>query len=231
MSLVLALLAMAAAAQAAEPSPGPYRAEGSDPDWILTIDGTRVRLERPGEEAIIAEVKPPQIEDGIAHYESATLGIDIMPSPCTGATGKRYSDSVYLSLDGEELGGCGGEELPIDSLNGTSWYFAEIAGEDTGLTGDLFKDDRYAIDFGPDAFSGYTGCNRFSGSYTQHDGIFTLKPGGMTRRRCGEPIARREVKLFEILSGPVRMSFPHPGTMVLTGDAGTVKLTRSTRDQ
>ena len=227
----IAALLLTTGANAAEPSPGPYRAQGHDPDWTLTIEGTRVRLERPGVRVIAVEAKPPQVEDGITHYESAGLDVDVMPSACTGATGKRYSDSVYLSLGGEELGGCGGAEIPADSLNGTSWHFAEIGGEDTGLTGDIFKDDRYGITFGPDSFVGYTGCNRFSGGYIQEDGILTVKPPfGMTTGRCSEPINSRERKLLEVLNSPVTVAFPDATTLVLTGDAGAVKLKRSVPD-
>ena len=230
-SIAATMIVMGAAAQAGGSSLATYRAQGSDPDWTLTIDGVRARLERPGKETITVDMKPPQVDDGITHYESAALDVDIVPDPCTGATGNRYSDSVYLSLAGEELGGCGGAQISADSLNGTSWHFAEIGGEDTDLTGDVFKDDRYAIDFGPDSFVGYTGCNRFSGAYTQQNGILTVRPPfGMTKRLCAEPIHSRERKLIEILNSPVRISFPDPKTLLLTGDSGAVRLIRSTPD-
>jgi heat shock protein HslJ len=44
---------------------------------------------------------------------------------------------------------------------------------------------------------------------------------------CREPVMRRERRLLQILSEPVRISFPDAKAMVLTGAKGTIKLVRT----
>ena len=114
-------------------------------------------------------------------------------------------------------------------LSDTSWLFVEIDGHATELTGDLLRDDRYAVDFSPDVIVGYSGCNRFSGRYSRSGDILTFEPLASTLRGCGERIMMLERRLFEILEGPVRISFPDRGTMLLTGESGAIRL-RQTAD-
>ena len=117
-----------------------------------------------------------------------------------------------------------------NSLAYTSWQFVEIDGQPTPLTGDLLRDDRYAVDFGPDVMVGYGGCNRFSSNYSLDGDVMTVGPVASTRRACPEPFMSLERRLFEILQRPVRISRPAPEMLVLTGETGTVRL-RLTADQ
>ena len=61
------------------------------------------------------------------------------------------------------------------------------------------------IRFTPDnVFSGFTGCNSFTGSYKYESGKLTLDPGAITKIYCGEGIeiefldALKKVTGFEI---------------------------------
>lgn len=118
---------------------------------------------------------------------------------------------------------------PTVRLSETSWLLVEIDGQATELSGDLLADDRYAVDFGPNAVVGYSGCNRFSGPYTRAGDMLTFGPLGGTRRACAPHIMLLESRFFEILARPVRVSFPEPGIMLLTGETGAIRL-RLTRD-
>jgi heat shock protein HslJ len=230
MTMFLAVLAVAA--QAAGPAPPLYRAQGSNPPWTLTIADGKLTYESPGQAPVSIVAPRSTSEQGMVRYAGQGLEIVILPMPCTDkASGRRFVDTVIVEAGRDERGGCGGAELAADSLNGTSWHFAEIGGESTGLTGDLLQDDRYAIDFGPDSFVGYDGCNRFSAHYSQADGVLTLKPPfGSTDGRCDEAVMRRRARLIDILGSPVRVSFPDPKTMMLTGDKGTIKMLRTEED-
>ncbi|HKR24553.1 MAG TPA: META domain-containing protein [Allosphingosinicella sp.] len=225
------ILAMALAAQAAAPPAEPYRASGREPSaWSLTIAGGQMVFESPGRPPISVTAPRPATGDGTTRYRTRRLdvGINHGPPPCDGADDRRFADSVFVTVGRTEYAGCGGAELPADSLDGTSWHFAEIAGEDTGLTGDIFRDDRYAVDFSADAMLGYGGCNRFSAGYSRAgDTLTTRPPYGMGQRACPDPIMSRERRLFEILSRPMRLSFPDRETMLLTGEAGAIRLTRT----
>jgi len=225
----LFVFGLALATQTESPVTEPYRALGSDPAWTLTIADGRMTYET-ADRAPIVVVTPRQTNDeGIINYDTRALDVSVMPVACTDrSTGKRYAHSVYLTVGREERIGCGGAELEADSLDGTSWHFAEIAGEDTGLTGDILRDDRYAIDFSGDSMVGYSGCNRFSAGYVRSGDMMTTRPPfGSTRGACSESIMSRERHLFQILSKPMRVSFPDPDTMLLTGNDGAIRLTRS----
>lgn len=122
-------------------------------------------------------------------------------------------------------------ESPPHSLDYTSWLFVEIDGRATELTGDVFRDDRYAVDFGPDVLVGYGGCNRFTTRYVRSNDQITFTLLGSTRRACPEPAMSLEQRLFEILRYPLVVSFPDPDTMVLTGAASAIRLRRTDDDE
>lgn len=223
-----------AAAQAAPAAPEGYRASGNAPSpWSLTVANGRMVFETPVRAPISIAIPAAQTSDGITEYRSGKLHVSIHRGGplCEGADEQSYRDSVFVMVGRAEYAGCGGAPLPIDWLDGTSWHFTEIAGEDTGLTGDIFRDDRYAVDFGADTMVGYSGCNRFSAGYVRADGTLTTRPPfGSTRGGCSEAVMNRERRLFEILGQPMRISFPDRNTMVLTGESGTLQLRRA-RDQ
>ena len=134
------------------------------------------------------------------------------------------SGCVSRGIDGEtELS----TRATPGSLDGTSWLFVEIDDRATELTGDLLRDDRYAVDFASDAFVGYGGCNRFSARYARQGDLLTATVIGSTRRACAEPFMSLERRLFEILSHPVRISFPDRRTMLLANATGTLRLRRT----
>ena len=120
-----------------------------------------------------------------------------------------------------------GGSNPADPLSYSSWLIVEIGGQPTPLTGDLLRDDLYAVDFGPDTLVGYGGCNRFSGSYSRSGDRLQLAALGSTRRACAESIMMLEGRLFEILRGRLRIIFPDRGTLVLSGTTGEVRLRRT----
>ncbi len=226
--LGLLLSGALAAGAAAAPIAEPYRAQGSEPAWSLTIEKGRLTYETPGRRPIAIEAPKPESDEGILYFRAQELSFSVIPVACTDeATGRRYADSVYLTAAGKDFAGCGGAPLPADSLDGTSWHFAEIGGEPTGLTGDILEDDRYALDFGAEAFVGYSGCNRIGGRYRISDGVMNVEGFGSTRRGCGEPHARRERLASRILNGPMKVGRPAPDVLELSGPAGTIRLKRS----
>lgn len=225
MILIAALLGALADPAAAEP----YRALGIEPSWSLTIADGRMTWESGERPSVSVAAPAPTSDEGQTHYQTRQLSVDIMPLACDrGMGGRRYADTVFITVAGELLGGCGGAELAADDLNGTSWHFAEIAGEAVPLTGDLLRDDSYAIDFHDVGFIGYGGCNRFSAGYSRSGDMLTAHaPWGSTVRRCAEPVMNRERRLLQILSQPVRVSLPDPDTLLLTGEGGTIRLART----
>jgi heat shock protein HslJ len=216
-----------ATATAQTPKDG-YRAQGHEPAWSLTIAGGRMAFEEASKRPVDVAAPSPDDDEGVLYYKAQGLLVSILPGACTDkASGKRYADAVFITVAGKDYGGCGGAELPAGSLDGTSWHFSEIAGKATELTGDLLKDDRYSIDFGADAFSGYTGCNLIRGRYQVRGGVMTLDKVGLTTSGCAEPAQGLESRAWRILAAPMRVSYPSPDILMLTGEAGSLKLKRS----
>lgn len=226
--MIPGLVALLAVWQAALPEPASYRVVGEDAPWSLTIAGGRLTYELPGQPAISEPAPAPENDQGMLYYRAARVEVSVIPGvTCQASDGRRYSDSVFVTVDRAQLTGCGGTELPEGSLAGTSWLFVEIDGEATELTGDPFRDDRFMIDFHVGGLVGYGGCNRFSAGYSQEgDLVTTHEPWGRGARNCGPAVTGRETRLLEILAAPVRISRPEPSGMILTGERGTIRLRR-----
>lgn len=227
----LAVAAMLVAQPTAAPAE-PYRAFGSDPAWSLVIAEGQLRYESPGRPPILVPAPRPVAEPGQISYSTRRLSVDILRVACEDeGSGRRYPDSVMMTVEGRLLAGCGGTVLSADSLDGTSWHFAEIAGDPIPLSGDILRDDIYAVDFSAEAFVGYGGCNRFSARYSRTGDMLTaVQPMMSTRRACPQPAMGREQRLFAILAEPVRIGFPDPDTLLLTGNGGAIRLRRTRSD-
>jgi heat shock protein HslJ len=138
---------------------------------------------------------------------------------------------LHVGLASAILAGAGcrhGGEPTSDALAYSSWHIVAVDGQPTPLTGDLLRDDIYAVDFGTDAVVGYGGCNRFSASYSRAGDRLQLGPVAGTRRACPEPVMGTEYRLLQILAQPLRIETPDARTLVLTGTDGAVRLRRST---
>jgi len=227
-SAVIFALALAAA----QPIPESYHARGTGSSWSLTIGDGRLLFEPADGPAIDVPAPPPRTDDGYREYRTGRLAVTILPGDaCSDGLIDRRADTVWIQVGEREFQGCGGAVLAADDLTDTSWHFAEIAGEAVPLTGDLFRDDIYAIDFHAQGFVGYGGCNRFSAAYSRSGDTLTAHaPWGSGARRCAEAIMAREQRLMQILTAPVRISLPDPNTLVLIGERGTIRL-RRTPDQ
>ena len=228
MSAVIFALVLAAA----QPVPEPYRARGTDSSWSLVIGDGRLRYEPADGPAIDVPEPPPSTDDGFREYRTGRLAVTILPGDaCSDGLRDRRADTVWIQVGDREFHGCGGAVLAADDLTDTSWHFAEIAGEAVPLTGDLFRDDIYAIDFHAQSFVGYGGCNRFSAAYSRSGDTLTAHaPWGSGTRGCIEAIMAREQRLVQILAEPVRVSSPDPNTLVLIGERGTIRLQRTPDD-
>lgn len=199
---------------------GAYRANGGEPFWSLEIAGGRMTYSRDGEEISVPAPRLRTGADGRIRYVTRRLVVEIRPEPCEDEAERVYDDTVRVTANGVTVEGCGGAEQPPDSLVDTSWTIVAIAGE-------AVAGDNYAISFGPDALVGYAGCNRFSGSYSRNGDTLTLGAIRATRRACPEPRMSRERRAWQILGGPVTISFADGETLLLSGDGGTIRLRRS----
>ena len=224
---LLPALLLAGCATVPDGAEEPYRALGTEPFWSIAIADGRMTYETPDGGFSLPAPRAEETGDGRI-YRTRRITLHIWLAECSdGMSDRRYRDTVRAEVDGRTLDGCGGPHAEAGPLHEMSWLIVEIDGEATELTGDLLRDDRYAVDFGNERFMGYGGCNRFSATYTLVGRTLSAGPLMSTRRACPEPTMGRERRLFEILSAPVEMSLPDAGSMILENARGSVRLRRT----
>jgi heat shock protein HslJ len=189
----------------------PIVARGNEPGWVVTLahegiaysgqDGTRRDLPLPA--ATTAH--------GATVFDSGDgLVIRLKDSLCRDSmTGMPHPYAVDLTLDGQELSGCGGE--PRALLAGV-WTLVELP----GVT--LPEGARPTLEITRDFMSGGAGCNRFTGGVALSGEGLSLMPGGMTMMACEEPLMQLEAAYMERLGRVGLFDIDEAGRLVLLVD-------------
>jgi heat shock protein HslJ/uncharacterized membrane protein len=207
----LALLSISAAAPTE-----PYLASGQG--WTLRIAEGRVTYAPEGGPQLSFATPPLSRDETGWSFEAPELSFQAFIGGCEDeASGRRYTQSVWLQIGKTEIQGCGGEALPEGSVVHTSWMIREISG--TPVRG-----ASWTLDFHADSFLAYTGCNRIEGGLSQRGDTLLLVPRAGTVRRCSEPVGGCERALLRVLTKPVKLRFADRRTLVLSGEAGSVTL-------
>jgi heat shock protein HslJ len=111
-------------------------------------------------------------------------------------------------------------EASMINLAGTEWGFPEEIGATARF-----------IQFGSDGrVSGSTGCNRFTGTYSQDGSTLTIGTLATTRRACLPEVMRREEQFLEVLS-KVRQVEANPFNLFLKAPDGNVLAELMRRDR
>jgi putative lipoprotein len=100
-------------------------------------------------------------------------------------------------------------------LAGTSWTLLASGGATSSPATSptlVFEPEQRRI-------SGFTGCNRFMGTYAPSDpGGLTLEPSGMTRMACADEVASRETAFLEALRETTASRFVNGQLELLAGE-------------
>ncbi|MEM6673615.1 MAG: META domain-containing protein [Planctomycetota bacterium] len=104
------------------------------------------------------------------------------------------TDARTVRLDGDDLvmQNAGAATVatfaPVSqSLAGTSWTITNLNNGKAAVTG-VIAETNLALNFVDEkSVAGSSGCNRFSGSYTQDGETITIGPLAVTRMMCAEP--------------------------------------------
>lgn len=92
----------------------------------------------------------------------------------------------------------------ILSLAGTNWELQKL-GKDS-----VTSDRPLSLNFDDSRMTGYSGCNRFFGSYTgSSDGVFSSGPLGMTKMACMGDRNLLEQRFFEQLKKTSQYAITH----------------------
>lgn len=214
--------ALAACAPAADMPRGPgeppaaYMALGTEPGWTLEITPSRLNYDGDYGETKIMVPNPGAraVTDG-EEYVTDRLKVEIARGECSdGMSDRRYRDTVTVVADGKTVKGCGGGILPPTELAGTNWTFVSIGGVPVAA------ERPTALAFDADRLSGSAGCNRFSGGYSLADRTLTAGPLMATKMACPGAGMTQESAFFALMRGPVSLTFPTDGTLILTGSDG-----------
>ena len=215
--LAAALAGCATVPDADTQATAPYRALGTEPFWSVTIADGRITYDSPdGGFSVDAPAARPTFNG--RRYETPRLTVDITRTLCgDGMSERRYADTVIVIREGTTLNGCGGDILPPERLADTDWAIVEIDGQ-------AVQGPNYVLHFSVDRLSGQAGCNSFSGGYSPSGETLTVGPVAATRMFCPDPGMDHERRALQLLSGPVRISYPGGENLVLTGNGVTMRL-------
>lgn len=198
------------------PSATSYFALGTEPGWTLEITPGMLNYDGDyGDTKIVVANPGARPSFNGERYVTPRLTVDITHSQCSdGMSDRRYRDTVTLAAEGKTVKGCGGGVLPPAELAGTNWSFVSIGG--VAVAGDRPT----SLTFDGAKLSGSAGCNRFSGSYASEGDTLTAGPLMATKMACPGAGMTQENAFFTLMHGPVSLSFPSDGTLILTGAEG-----------
>jgi heat shock protein HslJ len=105
------------------------------------------------------------------------------------------------------------------SLAGTHWTITRINGAAPTAQ------RKAEVSFTTDRISGNAGCNGFGGGYMLADGVLTVTQVISTKMACLGPGMDQESSVFKILGEPMTVTRHDDGSLTLSDDAGTIRLT------
>jgi heat shock protein HslJ len=193
-----------------------YIARGNEPGWILKMDGKSLDYQGDYGETKITAARPegrPSVNG--MRYVTDRLTVDIIYTNCTDdMSGERYSDNVLLIADGKEFKGCGGRKLPPESLDNSNWTIATLDQIS------VLESVKTEVRFADGTISGTAGCNRFTGSYSQHSNILTFGAIAGTKMMCPEKQMAQEARFLALLKGKVTKRYSVEGNLILANENG-----------
>ncbi len=227
MKIVLALAAaalMLAGSTLAAPGDAPYRAVGSEPGWTLAIDHSLIRyVGDHGRTRVTTSVPVPRASFNGHRYETQRITVDITHAPCNdGMSDREYADRVMVTVGRKTVRGCGGD--PITSaadLGSSSWSIAAIDGRPVRL------DRPTSVRFTDNRIEGRAGCNSFGGTYRLTRNMLAIAEMVSTQMACRGAGMATEKRFFQILDQPVRVQWQGGDTLTLSGQTGSIRLSRA----
>jgi heat shock protein HslJ/uncharacterized lipoprotein YbaY len=197
-------------------TPRPYRAQGNEPRWTLSIANGRLTLTADDAARTVEAALPEAaFEDGAFVYRIAAAALELRMAHglCRNdPTGMPYPETVAVMLDGQKLTGCGGD--PMELLDGATWTVEGIAGQATAA------DAPVTLAFAEDgAVTGQAPCNRYATSVAIGGEGMSLGQIAATRKSCTVPQMDQERAFFAALASATRFDIGPDGALLLYGPA------------
>ncbi len=193
-------------------APKPYRAQGNEPGWTLTVAEGRLTLVADyGARTVEAALPEARFDEGAFVYAMSepALTVRMAPGLCRDdMTGMPYPETVTVTLDGRDLRGCGGD--PLDLLAGAEWIV-----EDIGRRG-IIDSSRVTLNFAEDGgLSGAASCNRYATSLSIGGEGVSMGQIAATRMMCPEALMNQEQAFFAALAAVGRFDIDETGALLL----------------
>lgn len=201
-----------------------YAASGSEPGWTLNITPSRVEYKGDyGETVITAANMGVQTHGNAEIYANGRLRVQRTPQICTnGMSGERFSDTVVVIADGKRVTGCGGEPLPLESVNDSSWMIEKINGKP------VISGQEAILSFSEGRISGTAGCNRLMGGYSQTGDKLSFQTIAVTMMACQPALMQQERAVLDALGTGVSIEHKDQRNMILHGANGAkIEVARS----
>ncbi len=193
-----------------------FTARGNEPGWIVRFDAKKIAFEGDYGETKITVPKPqgrPSFNG--MRYITDQLTVDVTHASCADVmSGQRYAETVTVLASGKEYRGCGGRQLPPESLNDTDWTVVIIEQMP------ILPNVPTSLRFTGGRVSGNAGCNNFTGSYTVIGGTINFDAIAATKMACGQKEMMQEAKLLSVLKSKVSMRYTVNGDLILTNESG-----------
>jgi heat shock protein HslJ len=212
-SAVLMFLALVSAPAMANGS-NPFRAQGNEPFWSLTLSDGIITFQPMDGEAVTVKPAPAPRQEGNADiYEAAALTLTITGKICSDTmSGMPFPKTVTVASGGKSFSGCGGEPA---SLIRREWLITAIdgkpvvAGSSPSVT---FKEG--------DKINGNASCNRFFGGYSLTGEGLSAGPLASTKMLCEDPLMAQENAVIDILENLTGFGVTDDGMLTLRAKDG-----------
>jgi heat shock protein HslJ len=189
----------------------PLVARGNEPGWVVTL--THEGVVYSGQDGTRREAPLPAATEagGATIFDTgAGLAVSVTDVICRdNMTGMPHPYSVDLTLDGQQLSGCGGE--PRALLAGL-WKLVDLP----GITVPEGVEPTFEV--AGDFMSGASGCNRYMGGLVLSGEGLGLQPGGMSMMACEDPLMQFEAAFVERLGRVGGFDIDEAGRLILLVD-------------
>lgn len=203
---------------------------GNEPSWSVDLtspDTARVTL--PGEAPVVYRGKAtalPFLEETLWRGQTSAgdLVVLMREEACSdGMSDITHPRSARVSLpDGRALAGCcrlpGAAAARQPSFEGAAWRLTALTGQ--GADALVAGSQPVTARFEGGRVTGFSGCNRFTGSYTTEEGRLIIGQLAGTMMACAPAAMAIEKAFKQAFSGTLRYAVTD-GTLNLTADSGT----------
>lgn len=194
----------------------PFKAQGNEPAWQLTVTETNLELSQGYEQKSQQFSSVELLQAGkvvITAGNKKELNAALTPSICHDSmTGMPYPWQVEVTVKGKTLQGCGGD--PLELLLG-EWQIEDINGEG------IIDNSHLTITFDDQGqVYGSATCNRYGSSYELTGEGLSFGHSLATKMACPEALMNQEQKFLETFNEISQFDINENGALILKSHNG-----------